>query len=79
MLKLLLADSALTVGRGKTFWRVGQVIFAKMAITREQKVENVPKMGNKQSLRGLQAIDQNWGRLAKTEISGPKKTPTSLL
>ena len=35
---LLLADSALTVGRGKTFWRVGQLFFTKTAITRKRKV-----------------------------------------
>ena len=41
-LGLLLADSALTVGRGKTFWRVGQVFFfTKTAITRERKVKKL--------------------------------------
>ena len=39
-LGLLLADGAPTVGRGKTFWRVGQVFFKKTAITRERKVKN---------------------------------------
>ena len=38
-LGLLLADGALTVGRGKTFWHVNCFIFTKTAVTREQKVE----------------------------------------
>ena len=40
VLGLLLADSALAVGRGKTFRRVSQVFFTRTAITREWKVEN---------------------------------------
>ena len=41
-LLLALADSALTVGSRKTFWRVRQVFFfTKMAITRERKGEKL--------------------------------------
>ena len=38
-LGLLLADSAPTVGGGKTFWRVSRVFFTETAVTPEQKVE----------------------------------------
>ena len=54
-LGLLLADSALTVGRGKTFWRVGQDFFTKTTVTRELKRWNIVlNVGNEPSLRGLQ-------------------------
>ena len=45
-LGLLLADGALTVGRGKAFWRESRKI--------------VPKVGNERSLRGLQTGRQTW-------------------
>ena len=38
-LGLLLADSALTVGWGKTFWCVGR-FFAKIGVTRKRKSKN---------------------------------------
>ena len=37
--RLLLADGAPTVGRGKTFLAVNQVFFTKTAVTPERKVE----------------------------------------
>ena len=48
---LLLADGALTVGRGETLTHQ-MVFFTKTAVTREQKI--VPKVGNERSLQGLQ-------------------------
>ena len=38
-LGLLLADSAPTVGRGKTFWQVSRIFFTETAVTPERKVE----------------------------------------
>ena len=37
-LGLLLADGAPTVGRGKTFWRVGRVPLTKTGVTPKRKV-----------------------------------------
>ena len=37
-LGLLLADGALTVGWGKTFWGVGRVPLTKTGVTRKRKV-----------------------------------------
>ena len=39
-LGLLLADGALTVGWGKTFWCIDQ-FFTKTAISRKQKVKKI--------------------------------------
>ena len=53
-LRLLLADSALTLGRGKTFWRVGQVFFYENSHnsgTESKKI--VPNVGKKPSLQRL--------------------------
>ena len=81
---LLLADGAPTVrGEGEDFL-TGQpgFFFTKTAVTREQKVG---KLFPRWEMNGLsegykQAVDQNWGRMAKircfwpkTEILGPKK------
>ena len=62
---LLLADYVPTVGRGKTFLRVNQLFFTKTAIPQERKVEK------------LESYGKNWNFWPKTEILGPKKTPTS--
>ena len=67
-LGLLLADVALTVERGKTFWRVDRVSFStKTAITQERKVEKLPPtwVMNGLSEGYKRAVDQNWGRTAK--------------
>ena len=72
-LGLLLADGALTVGRGKIFWRVNYS-FTKMAVTRERKVE---KLLPRWEMNGLsegnkRADDQNWGHMAKIGFFGQK-------
>ena len=78
-LGLLLADSAPTVGRGKTFWRVNRFFFfTKTAVTPERKVgKSFPRW----EMNGLQT--GHWPKLAsygknrifwpKTGIFGPKK------
>ena len=54
-LVLLLADSALTVGWGKTFWRVGPFFFYKNDRNSETKNRKIdPKVENEPSLQGLQ-------------------------
>ena len=61
-LGLLLADGALTVGRGKTFWRVNWFFFYGNGCnlgTESRKIG--PKVGNEQSLRGLQT--GHWPKL----------------
>ena len=76
-LGLLPADSALTVGRGKTFWRFGQVW------TKSWKI--VTKVGNEPSLRGQRTgCWPKLGSYGKSRIFvlknwylGPKRTPTS--
>ena len=78
-LGLLLADVALTVERGKTFWRVDRVsFFTKTAITQERKVEKLPPtwVMNGLSEGYKRAVDQNWGRMdfwTKERDFGPKK------
>ena len=66
-LGLLLADGALTVGRGKTFWGVNQIFFTETAVTPEQKVKKVfPRWemnGNSEGYKRV--VDQSWGRMAK--------------
>ena len=81
-LGLLLADVALTVERGKTFWRVDRVsFFTKTAITQERKVEKLPPtwVMNGLSEGYKRAVDQNWGRMdfwTKNRDFGPKKGDT---
>ena len=74
-LRQLLADSSLRVGRGKTFWRVGHVLFYENGHnsgTKGQKIYQMWKM-NRLSEVYKRAVDQNWGCMAKIRISGPKK------
>ena len=70
------ADSALTVGRGKTFWRIGQVFFffTKTAITHNRKVEKMPSRWEINSFsEGYKwAVDKNWCRMAKIRFFGQK-------
>ena len=70
-LGLFLADSALTVGRGKTFRRVNQVFFTKTAVTWELKVKKLlPKWKMNEGYK--RTVDQNWGRMAKIRFFGRK-------
>ena len=73
-LGLLLADGALTVGRGKTFWHVNRFFFTKAAVTRERKVKkSLPRWVMNGLCEGYKrAVDQNWGRMAKIGFFGPK-------
>ena len=58
-LGLLLADGALTVGRGKIFWRVNCFFFTKMAVTRERKVE---KLLPRWEMNGLSEATRFWAK-----------------
>ena len=60
-LGLLLADSAPTVGRGKTFWHVDRVFSLHNSETKSKKID--PKVGNEPSRQGLQT-----GRLTKIGV-----------
>ena len=86
-IQLLLTDVAPTVRRGKTFWRVHRIFFYENCCnsgTESRKID--PKVGNERSLRGLQtghwpkleSYGKNWIFWPKTEISGLKKTFSSL-
>ena len=57
------ADGALTVGRGKTFWRVNLFFFTKTAVTQERKVKkSLPRWEMNGLSKGYKwAVDQNWG------------------
>ena len=64
-LGLLLADSALTVGRGKTFWPVDRVFC--------ENGHKLPIWEMKRLSEGYKrAVDQNWGHMAKNGIFGQK-------
>ena len=82
-LGLLLADGALTMqwGGGRLFDTSTSFISTKTALTRERKVEkSLPRWEMNCLSKGYkQAVDQNWGHMAKigffgqkTEILGPK-------
>ena len=64
---LLLADSALTVGKGKTFWSVDCFFFqhTKTAVTRKPKVEkSIPRCKMDRLSESYKwAIDNIWGRM----------------
>ena len=64
-----------TVGRGETFCRVDRDSFKKTAITRERKVEKSISRWemNRLSEGYRQAVDQNWGRMAKIGLFGQKR------
>ena len=73
MLGLLLADSALTVGRGKTFWRVGLVSFIfKGTVTWKRKVEkSIPRCEMDRLSEGYKwAVDKIWDHIAKNWFLG---------
>ena len=81
-LGLLLADMALTVGWGKTFWRVSRFFFTKNTVTRKQKVEKLtPRCDMECNSKGYKrAIVKIWGHIAKKtdkraehRVFGPKK------
>ena len=66
-LKLLLADSALTVrgGRGKTFWGVGPFFFYENDRSSEVKSRKINAMEGKEAV-----IDKIWGPIAKKGFLG---------
>ena len=69
----LLADNALTVGWGKTFWRVDRVFFfTKTTVTRKRKVKkSIPKCEMDRLSGGYKrARDKIWGHMAKNGFSG---------
>ena len=66
-LGLLLGDSAPTLRRGKTFWAVNRVFLKETAVTQERKIrKSFPRWKRNRHSEGYkQAVDQNWGRVAK--------------
>ena len=69
---LLLADSALTVGRGKTFWCVNRFFFfyENRCHSGTESRKMAPKVGRSGLSEGYKrVIDQNWGRMAKIKNS----------
>ena len=83
---ITVADGALTVGRGKTFWHVNRFFFMKTAVTLERKVENsFPRWEMNGLSKGYKrAFDQNWGHMANIKFFGknrdlrPKKSPLKM-
>ena len=73
-LGLLLADVALTVGRGKTFWRINQVFFYKNGCSSgtESRKWLLRWEMNDLSKGYKQSVDQNWGRVVKIGFFGQK-------
>ena len=70
-LGLLLTDSALTVGWGKTFWRFGLFFLWKQVLLGKKKSWKIDP--NRPFRRGLQTSHrQNLGSYIKKQIYGPK-------